>query len=79
MKNIKYLENYLHNLINQNNEYFAKKMNYVKNIIIKNNIKRIFIGCDPEPILANILKKISKLKVKNLWIATWRRIFNPKS
>ena len=64
LKNIKYLENYLHNLINQNNEYFAKKMNYVKNIIIKNNIKRIFIGCDPEPILANILKKISTLKVK---------------
>ena len=60
LKNIKYLENYLYNLIEQNNEYFKKNELY-KNIIIK-NIKEFFIGCDPEPILANILKKISKLK-----------------
>lgn len=58
------LESYLHDLINQNNEYFEKKMNYMKNIVIKKDIKKIFIGCDPEPILANILKQLKKLKVK---------------
>ncbi len=48
----------------QNKNYLIEKILYVKKIIKKNKVKKIFLGCDPNPILSNIIKHVSKLKVK---------------
>ena len=48
----------------QNKNYLIEKILYVKQIIKKNKVKRIFLGCDPNPILSNIIKYASKSKVK---------------
>jgi len=63
-RNHKYLVNYLFNLMEQNKDYSIKKILYIKQIVKKNKVKRILLGCDPNPILGNIIKHAAKFNVK---------------
>tara|TARA_B100000963_G_C22540650_1_gene632017 strand:- start:97 stop:1248 length:1152 start_codon:yes stop_codon:yes gene_type:complete len=63
-KENEYLKSYLINLLNQNTAYLSKSVNKIKEIIKKYKIKRILIGCDPNPILSNILNNLSNSKIE---------------
>ena len=41
-----------------------KKIIEIRKIIKKHKVKKIFLGCDPNPTLSNILKSVSNLDIK---------------